>query len=271
MKTIRRTLAGLVAASLLAFGTTGCIRVWSHSPPEEDATPGVSATPDLRQALLDSTKVFDQGNFLYTVTGGSEDIVGVVDMASESTAAKLLFDIDGDPGTLEFILINEDVWVRIDYGDELNKAAGIDSWSDKYLLVDPARVPDVLDVEAGESDSPDPALAAALFQTATDVRDTGAGTYRGTVDLGKVADSALLDEGMLEALGAAAASIPFEARIDAEGRLVELGISTPAAGEVEAREIKIVYSEFGTAPPPRRPTAAQSMRAPEAAYELLTD
>ncbi|MEV0605838.1 hypothetical protein AB0I61_05610 [Polymorphospora rubra] len=271
MKTLRRALAGLVAASLLTLGTTGCIRVWSHGPAETDAAPSVSPTPDLRQALVDSTRVFDRGSFLYTVTGGSEDIVGVVDLASESTAAKFLFDIDGDPGTLEFILIDEDVWVRIDYGDELNKAAGIDSWSDKYLLLDPARVPDVLDIAAGESDSSDPALAAVLFQAATDVRDTGAGTYRGTVDLGKVTESMLLDEAMLEALGAAAASIPFEARIDAEGRLVELSISTPAAGEIEARNIKIVYSQFGTATPPRRPTAAQSMRAPDAAYELLAD
>ncbi|BCJ66419.1 hypothetical protein [Polymorphospora rubra] len=270
MKTLRRALAGLVAASLLAFGTTGCIRVWWHSAPENDAAPSVSPTPDLRQALLDSTKVFDGGNFAFTLTGGSEDMAGVEDAASNSAAVKALFEIDGEPGTLEFILIDEDLWVRIDYGDKLNRTMGIDAWSDKYLLIDQTRAPDLLD-PPGESDESDPASAAALFRTATDVRDTGAGTYRGTVDLGKVTDSMLLDEAMHEALGAAAASIPFEARIDAEGRLVELSISTPAAGEIEARNIKIVYSQFGTATPPRRPTAAQSMRAPDAAYELLTD
>ncbi|MEV0727586.1 hypothetical protein [Polymorphospora sp. NPDC050346] len=271
MKTIRRTLAGLVAASLLAFGTTGCIRVWSHSPPEEDVTPGVSATPDLRQALLDSTKVFDRGNFAFTVTGGSEDGVGMMDLAGNTAAVKYVFDLDGHTGTLDLILIDEDMWVRIDYGDELNKAAGIDAWSDKYLLVDQTRVPGLLDTTSEDPDDSDPASATLLFRTATDVRETGTGTYRGTVDLGKAPDSMLVDEATREALGAAVGSIPFEARIDAEGRLVELGISTPAAGEIEAREIKIVYSQFGTATPPRRPTAAQSMRAPEAAYELLTD
>ncbi|MEV7232099.1 hypothetical protein AB0M79_34600 [Polymorphospora sp. NPDC051019] len=263
MKTTRRTLAGLVAASLLAVGTSGCIRVWSWDGIEEADAP-------MRQALLDATKVLDQGNFAFTITDGSQNSAGVVDLASNSAAVKTLFDVDGGSGTLDLITVDENLWVRIDYGDELNKAAGIDAWSDKYLLVDQTRVPDLLDPPR-DSDDPDPASAAALLQTAARMSEIGSGDYRGYVNLSKVTDSMLVDEEIREALGGATTSIPFRARIDEEGRLVELTISTPAAGEFEARSTKIVYNQFGSAIPPRRPTAAQSMPAPETAYELLTD
>ena len=93
----------------------------------------------------------------------------------------------------------------------------------------------------------DPAGSATLTKGITEVQKTAEGSYTGKLDASAATDSSALDADTVKALGAQAKALPFTAKLDAQGRLTELVISVPAAGETKAHDIKVTYADYGSA------------------------
>ena len=64
--------------------------------------------------------------------------------------------------------------------------------------------------------------------------------------------------------------MPFTAKLDPQGRLSELVVQIPAAGQSAAQDIKITYSDYGNATAAQKPAADQVVEAPQEFYNLFS-
>lgn len=115
----------------------------------------------------------------------------------------------------------------------------------------------------------DPAGSAVLTQGITEVRSTGTGAYAGTIDVTKAAEAGSLNAATIAALGTQAKTVPFTAKVDPQGRLSELVLQLPAAGQTAAQEVKMTYSDYGAATAAQKPPADQVVEAPAELYSLF--
>lgn len=113
---------------------------------------------------------------------------------------------------------------------------------------------DVSKLPAGSQLNPENmANAEAFAQAAVDVKKGADGTFSGTLDMTKSPTS---DPASLKALGDKAKAVPFTAKADSEGRLVELVIDMSALG-AGATKMTTTYSDFGTPVTVEAPPAAE--------------
>ncbi|MEV4706487.1 hypothetical protein [Actinoplanes sp. NPDC049316] len=233
-----------------------------------DAASSTPATPE--DKLLDALPDFSTGPFHFTVKGGTQPMTGVLDAAKKSYRIDVS-QKDPDLGftlTMKFLVVREKSWIKVDFkGTE--GLTGFPELPKKWLLVDPAKVEDTEDAPLTYDDETDPGEAGAVLRAIVDVKETGTGTYEGTTDLTKQGEAGIVEDSTLKALGDKAKAVPFEATVDAEGRLTRTVVKIPAAGKAKAARYEVVYDEYGSAASPAEPAAAEQQKAPKAAYEML--
>jgi hypothetical protein len=79
----------------------------------------------------------------------------------------------------------------------------------------------------------------------------------------------VVEPDVLKAMGDKAKVVPFEARLDGEGRLTSLVLDLAAAGATAAGRYAVTFSDYGSAPRLADPTGEQSRPAPKVVYEML--
>ncbi|TWJ23995.1 hypothetical protein JD76_04141 [Micromonospora endolithica] len=255
----------MLAAALLVPGMAACNKSESADP-----AASASATPaDPKEALRASTKELGQGNFTFTMTGAGLTGKGLVHKPSNSVQFDLTFD-DGSGSTMgmEMIMIESDSWVKMDLGELADSVPAMAKLKDKYQHIDKTKIKDS-DALAVDLENPDPAGADALFKSITDVQETGKGTYAGKLDVSGVTDSGAIDSDVIKSLGDQAKALPFTAKLDDQGRLAELTMPIPAAGETKAHEIKVTYADYGKATGAQKPPADKVIEASPETYEMF--
>ncbi|TCB99987.1 hypothetical protein E0H26_04655 [Micromonospora zingiberis] len=257
----------VIAATLLVPGVAACNSGTTDSPGASGSSAAGIPT-DPKQALVASTKGLADGNYAFTIT--SEAINGSGSVHKPSNSAQMSMKVGDETFTMEFelIQIDADTWVKMDLGELLAGLPGMAEMKDKYQHIDAAKAGDARNLDMLKKGS-DPADAAAMFQGLADVQETAPGTYSGKVDITAAKDSVAADEDVVKALGEQAKEIPFTAKVDAEGRLTELVISIPAAGEAKAQDIKIGYADYGAATAAQKPPADKVVEASEQTYEMF--
>ncbi|MFD0786608.1 hypothetical protein ACFQZ8_22135, partial [Micromonospora azadirachtae] len=230
------------------------------------------ATGDAKQALLASTAATRDGNFRFTMTGGGSSAEGQVHEPSQSARMKVsLGDSSSDLSmTLDVIHHRPDSWVKVDLGGRAaGSVPGLEELNlGKYQHLDQTRIKGNHNLDF-DFDRLDPAGSEVLTQGVTEVRRTGEGAYAGTLDVSKAAEAGSLDANVITALGAQAKTVPFTARVDAQGRLSELVVQIPAAGQQQAQDVRITYSDYGNATAAQQPPADQVVEAPAELYNLF--
>lgn len=261
----------MLAATLLVPGLAACKSDAAEPAAAGSAASAADAIPaDPKEAVLASTKEIEKGNFNFTISGGGISGKGSVHKPSNSAEFTMKVD-DGSGSTfgMEMIYIEPDSWVKLELGDLGAMIPGADKMKDKYQHLDQSKVKDAGELGLNMEDV-DPAGSAVLAKGITEVQKTGEGTYAGKLDASAVGDdSAALDSDLVKALGAQAKSLPFTAKLDAQGRLTELVISVPAAGDTKAHDITVTYADYGNATTPQKPPADKVVEAPASTYEML--
>ncbi|MEV4820325.1 hypothetical protein [Micromonospora sp. NPDC049274] len=267
---IRRWSFGFLAATLLVPGLAAC----SSDAAEPAAAPSSSAPAvpaDPKEALLASTKEMAKGDFTFTVTGADMTGGGLVHKPSNSAQLTMkLGDASEDVSMeMDLIYIDSESWVKMDLGGAV--AAMIPGGTKnkgKYQHLDKTKIKDLKDLQL-DPETLDPVDSETLVKGVTEVQKTGEGTYSGKIDISASTDSVALDEDVVKALGAQAKALPFTAKLDPQGRLTELVIPVPAAGEAAAHEIKIAYAGYGAGTGAKKPPADKIVEAPAETYELF--
>ncbi|MER5333125.1 hypothetical protein [Micromonospora sp. NPDC002717] len=282
--TLRRLSAGLVAAALFTPGLAACN---ASGAPEagSSASPSVSAsgtvaasgaaTPvpgDAKQALLASTREISNGNFRFTMSGAGSTAEGQVHEPSQSAEMRVTIGQPTDDLFMKLDLIHAkpDSWVKLELGGTTaGSLPGVQKLNlGKYQHLDQTRIKGNRNL-GFDFDKVDPAGSEVLTQGITEVRQTGEGAYAGTIDVSKAAQAGSVDPAVVTALGAQAKSVPFTAKLDPQGRLSEMVIQIPAAGQTKAQDIRITYSDYGNAAAAQKPPADQVVEAPAELYNLF--
>ncbi|MEU7587010.1 hypothetical protein AB0A95_11975 [Micromonospora sp. NPDC049230] len=280
--TVRRLGAGLLAAALItpalaacgdgSTGTAGSTATPTVTASGTASASGAPAAGDAKQALLDSTKEISSGNFRFTLAGAGSTAEGQVHQPSQSASMK--FAIGGPSSDLamklDVIHYKPDSWVKLELtGPTADSLPAIKQLNlGKYQHLDQARIKGNRSL-GFDFDKVDPAGSAVLTQGITEVRSTGTGAYAGTIDVTKAAEAGSLNAATIAALGTQAKTVPFTAKVDAQGRLSELALQLPAAGQTAAQEIKMTYSDYGAATAAQKPPADQVVEAPAELYSLF--
>ncbi|MET8198780.1 hypothetical protein [Micromonospora taraxaci] len=280
--TVRRLGAGLVAAALITpalaacasggTGTAGSTATPTVTASGTASPSGAPAAGDAKQALLDSTKEISNGNFRFALAGAGSTVEGQVHQPSQSAAMKIAI---GGPSSdlamkLDVIHFKPDSWVKLELsGPTANSLPAIKQLNlGKYQHLDQARIKGNRNL-GFDFDKVDPAGSAVLTQGITEVRSTGTGAYAGTIDVTKAAEAGSLNAATIAALGTQAKTVPFTAKVDPQGRLSELVLQLPAAGQTAGQEIKMTYSDYGAATAVQKPPADQVVEAPAELYNLF--
>jgi hypothetical protein len=254
----------LVAAALLAvLALTGC------RPADESGVAGSdtsSAAADPRAVLV--AAVPDRGTETYRLkVEGDVPLTGIVDPAAKKIQLATSFREPGAGFTMNmsFLVAEARSWVKISFTDA-EGVSGLPRLPKTWMLLDPDKV-DAADAPL-RYEGADPAATRPLVDAIVDVAPDGPGAYRGTVDVTVVAGD-VVEPDVLKTMGDKAKAVPFEAKLDGEGRLTSLVLDLAAAGATSAGRYAVTFSDYGRAPHLADPSDKQSKPAPPVVYEML--
>jgi hypothetical protein len=162
------------------------------------------------------------------------------------------------------LVIGTDSWARIKVSAP-EPMPGFTDLPDKWLHIDKTKIGN-----GWAPDPSDPAGVSAVLNLLTDVTESSPGKFTGTVDLSGAKDLYLVNEIEISLAGEHAKALPFEAEVDAKGRLASFTVKLPATGGDETDELKVTFSDFGSAPAITAPAASETQEAPESTYPLFS-
>jgi hypothetical protein len=244
------TLAALLAGCGTDSGNSGTN---NENPPASSAPADpVAVVQQAMQRSLSSTLAIDA-----TVKVGSTTI----ELHSETDPAAKVLQVTGKaPQAIEARVIGDTAYLKmaaLQRGKPWTKI-------DLSKLRPTSSLRQSFDIEA----------QTGIIGGIANAEEVGDGRYRGTADLTKAAEAAGTNTGMRDSLEAAAKlakdpkAIPFEATVDAEGRLTELSY-TVATKELGDMVSEVGMSGFGEPVKVDAPPAGQTEEADAEMYRIL--
>jgi hypothetical protein len=253
----------------------------------------VAATPaDPKAALAASTAGLKAGNYSFTATipGGTE-AKGMVHIPSHSASLDMTIEEDETKGAIQYRIVEPNRFMKInmdlseatgdlaemeemaDASPEMKKMvdglkAMTEMFSGKYWMrVDMSKLK-ATDMQVN-LDDPDLIGAAPLLAGAVTAERTGS-AITGTLDTSALTgNSHMFGDEALDGIAAdKAKALPYEATLDAEGRLSKLVLDVPKAGDTPAGKWTVNYTGYGAATEQKAPTG-KIKDMPKDAYDML--
>ncbi|WP_238009561.1 hypothetical protein KZZ52_26800 [Dactylosporangium sp. AC04546] len=268
MKRSRGRVAALIVATVVLFGAGAC----GDANGGSSATGASSAPADPKDVLAASTAAYDKGNYAaeFTMPNGVGQVLA--DTAKQQLYTKMGVSDPGPTFEMEMLIVEPDAFAKLNVGD-LGPMDGLPGsellTGKKWMHIDRAKVKDTEGLPL-KGDAADALGLKELLAGAQGVQVSGDRRYTGTVDVTKTQESMVsVHEDVIKALGDKAKAVPFIATLDSEGRLTELVLDVPVAGDNPAHQLKLSLSKYGTATVPAKPAAGEYVEAPDNVYDSL--
>jgi hypothetical protein len=217
------------------------------------------ADPAAAAALGTAAAALGNTSFKLTMTAGPGlKVTGQMDAPNGKGTADIVATGPNAELKVKTLLVGQDLYVQV---------PGITKGS-TWTHLDVSRLPEGANVGLRPGQI-DPANTAQLLNSTTDVQQVDARSYKGTLDLTKVAGLTGVDKVTVDSYGAAAKTVPFTAGLDDQGRLSALTIQLPAANGQQAQPLEILYTDYGVPVTAERPAASQITEAPADLYTSL--
>lgn len=211
---------------------------------------GSSRTPE--EVVLASSKQLSATTYKMSIT--ADTMTGTMTGNSQIDAANKKFSMDisgsadGSKMSFSMIVIDKDMYMKMDLGALLGGDAGSTSGAlggDTWLHMDTSDTASDSGASGmlgfGKVDQSDPANMSALFGNATDITKVDDHHYRGTVDLSKMAGMGLYSEFTKDSDPTKPAQVDI--MLDDQGRPIDVKMVMPGDGKDMTVEIK--FSDFG--------------------------
>ncbi|MCM0678875.1 hypothetical protein NCC78_30010 [Micromonospora phytophila] len=245
MNTRRLATTGVALVAALSLGLTGCgTKTDADAPAGSGTGVATSAPADARAELTAAAQKLNEQSVKMKLKSAVIDGSGVMDPSTKTGDMTMKM---GSQGTFRILMLGNDAYLKI---------TGMAGMPKKWLHMDATKL--------GESGNlnlmpeGDPGGAKQMIESVVDVRKTGEGAFAGTLDYTRTK----ADDKAIQALGDKAKAVPFTAKVDDQGRLVEFAIDTsvlhPSLGTMTT-----TYSDFGAPVSVRKPAASETQEAPE--------
>ncbi|MFG2040522.1 hypothetical protein [Dactylosporangium sp. NPDC048998] len=261
MKSSRSRLLALVLSGVLTV-TAACGGKSDNSDaaPAASGSTSAAASPeaDARTELANAFNKLNGVTMAYSMTtesgtAGITKLTGSSDPATRANSGSMTITAQGQEITAEIITVGTDLYLKLGL-----PIPGLDP--KKWMYVDGSKT-SLSKLGLGNPD--DPTNVKGLTDAIATVERTGAGAFKGTIDMTKrnlpASSAALIQE-----MGDAAKSVPFEATVGAEGYVASLTVKMPGAGQVPATTATTTFSDFGKPVSISKPAAADVQPAPAA-------
>jgi hypothetical protein len=259
MTRTRLVSAALLAA--LALAVAGC-QTATPSGTGDGTTPApaTSAPADAKTVLTGTAAHFDTTSFNYTITSKDESsgdgtASGSFDPAADARSLKLQQTAEGFKITIDYRIVGDKRYLHL---------GGIPGFPAKFMKIDGTKIS--ANADKSLSDLEGPAKVANVFEGIVSVTDAGGGKYTGTVDMTKSVDAMIADESDIKGLGDKAKAVPFEATVDAMGRLTSLKLTLDPGKS----EFAMTFTDWGSQVKIEEPPASEVVDAPASVYEFLS-
>lgn len=211
------------------------------------ATTTASTTP-IEEFVAASKKLGDETMKMKMSMPGGVEATGFADLANKKLDMTMKMTEGTESVDIAMRLVGETLYMKMD------------PTSDKWMSLDVSKLP------AGNSLNPENLVNAKDFAAAAvDVKLEG-DNFSGTLDMTK---SPSADAATLKALGSKATAVPFTAKRDSEGRLIELVIDMSGMG-AGAGKITTTYYDFGSKVDVAAPAASEVTPMPEDMLKAFT-
>jgi hypothetical protein len=267
MRTPRLAGLGLGMMATVALAVTGCSA-------DGDATPGAGATatdipstpasssaadPAAASALASATAALGNQSFKITMTAGpGVKMTGLIDAPNNKGTGTLNITGTNTDIQVKTLLVVQDLYVQIPGVTKAN------TWTH----VDVSRLPEGANVGLRPGQI-DPVNTQKVLTSTTDVQQVDPRSFKGTLDLTKVAGITGVSPSTVTAWGDSAKNVPFTAGLDDQGRLSALTIQLPAVEGQQAHPLDVLYTDYGTTVTAERPAPSKIIEAPDKFYTSL--
>lgn len=243
----RLTTTGVALVAAVSFGLSGCGGAdgGSGSPAAgaSSSAPQLEPREELRaaaQKLNEST-----AKVAFSMTGFTGN--GVVDPATKRAQMAMNVGAGNQAMKMDVIAVDQDVYLRLQ---------NVPNLPDKWLHIDSSKLPAGSQLQMMREG--DPLNANGLMAGVTELERTGDRAFKGTLDLTKAPNA---DEDALKTLGEKAKAVPFTAKLDEQGRLIELVVDMQSV-QPGLSEMTTTYSDFGVPVNVEKPAASEVQEAP---------
>ncbi len=264
MTLYRMAVVALVALAV-ASGATACTTI--VPPIESPLTARTTADPNAAQALSQSLAALTTDSYQVRIIAshGRSVASGSVMPSARSFDVECATAVEDDAFREAVRKIGSGLWLNVSYPD-VNTELGISA--QQWVAASPA----LLKLESGarfDVASRDPFDLAELLDGVTAVWQSDPTHLAGTVDYTHSHGVTAPDADELSEAGKAAASTPFIATLDGDGRLLMVTIDADAYNPDLTRSITL--SGYGSAPLPARPAKASVVAATPMIYQLFNE
>jgi hypothetical protein len=228
-------------------GLTGCTDARAPAPPTGSA---VAAAPS---GLAADVLAFAAGSYRFKVVATEGTYAGRIDPVGDVLDASVSVQSGEQSLKIDTVRARGAVYTRLSTAQPV---PGLDGAT--WYRVDPDRTTRA--GALGVSAIKDPTGVRALIAATHDVRQEGR-TFRGTVDMTRVAAWGPVNVARVLQLGEAAKAIPFEAAVDERDRITSVKVSIPQS------PVEATYSDFGAAVTVQEPAGAPPL--PDYLYGML--